>query len=47
MNQAQYCEENLIPYMIIVGGEEKDRGGLKIRNVKTRQEVCPSVSSNG
>ena len=46
MNQVQYCEDNKIPYMIIVGGKEKESGGLKIRNVKTRQEVCLSVSSN-
>jgi len=42
---VQYCEENLIPYMIVVGGKEKDRGGLKIRNVATRKEVCLSASN--
>ena len=40
LNQVQYCEENLIPYMIIVGSEEKDKGGVKIRNVESKQEVC-------
>ena len=40
LNQVQYCEEHLVPYMIIVGSEEKEKGGVKIRNVKSKQEVC-------
>lgn len=46
LNQVQYCEENLVPYMIIVGSEEMDKGGVKLRNVATREEVCPYVCKN-
>ena len=39
LNQIQYCEKEGIPYAVVVGEEEKDKGGVKIRNVKTRDEV--------
>ena len=45
LNQVQYCEENLVPYMVVVGTEENDKGGVKIRNVVIKQEVCLSASN--
>lgn len=39
LNQFQYCEKEGIPFMVLVGEEEKANGGVKIRNVETRKEV--------
>ena len=39
LNQFQYCEKELVPFIVIVGEEEKANGGVKIRDVQTRQEV--------
>lgn len=39
LSQFQYCEKESIPYAVIIGEQEKAKGGVKIRNVKTRQEV--------
>lgn len=39
LNQIQYCEQNSIPLIIIVGGEEKEKGGVKIRDVDSQTEV--------
>ena len=39
LNQIQYCEREGIPLVVIVGNEEKEKGGVKIRNVKTQKEV--------
>ncbi|XP_065895010.1 histidine--tRNA ligase, cytoplasmic-like [Dysidea avara] len=38
LNQFQYCEKEKIPYMVIVGDEEKANGGVKIRDVASRKE---------
>lgn len=39
LNQFQYCEKEGIPFMVVVGEEEKANGGVKIRDVETRKEV--------
>ena len=39
LNQFQYCEKELVPLVVIVGEDEKANGGVKIRDVQTRQEV--------
>lgn len=38
LNQFQYCEKELVPLVVIVGEDEKANGGVKIRDVQTRQE---------
>lgn len=45
LNQFQYCEKEGIPFMVLVGEEEKVNGGVKIRNVETRKEVS-AVKTN-
>ena len=39
LNQFQYSEREGVPLLVIVGEEEKARGGVKIRDTHTRQEV--------
>ncbi len=39
LNQIQYCEKEAVPYIVIVGESERERGGALIRNVATREEV--------
>ena len=39
LNQFQYCERESVPFVVTVGGEEKSRGGVTVRDVETRQEV--------
>ncbi|ESO08078.1 hypothetical protein HELRODRAFT_156647 [Helobdella robusta] len=38
LNQLQYCEENKIPIAVIVGEAELEKGVVKLRKVKTREE---------
>lgn len=39
LNQIQYCEQTSVPMVVIVGGEEKEKGGVKLRDVATQVEV--------
>jgi len=39
LNQFQYCEREQVPYIVIVGEDEKAKGGVKIRNAVSREEV--------
>ena len=39
LTQIQYCEDKNIPLMVVVGGEEKEKGGVKVRDVSQRTEV--------
>jgi len=39
LTQFQYCEKEGVPLVVIVGEEEKARGGVKIRDTEKRQEV--------
>ena len=39
LDQIQYCEREKVPFMVIVGVDEKDKGGVKIRNVRSQTEV--------
>lgn len=45
LNQFQYCEDKRIPYAVIIGEDELKRGIVKIRNIKTREEVKISRGS--
>jgi histidyl-tRNA synthetase len=36
--QLQYCEENQIPFAIILGDSELERGVVKLREISTRKE---------
>ena len=39
LNQLQYCEDNGIPYAVVVGESELQNGVLKLRNIETREEI--------
>ncbi len=39
LNQFQYCEREAVPFIVTVGEDEKSKGGVTIRDVKSRQEV--------
>ena len=39
LNQLQYCEDNCIPYAVVVGESELQKGVLKLRNIQTREET--------
>ena len=39
LNQLQYCEEQGIPYAIVIGESEIAAGIVKLREISTRQEV--------
>ncbi|CAK1551908.1 unnamed protein product [Leptosia nina] len=38
LNQLQHCEENGIPFAVVLGESELKRGVVKIRNITTRAE---------
>lgn len=38
LTQLQYCEENQIPYAVIFGDSELEKGVVKLRDVVTRVE---------
>ena len=39
LNQFQYCEENGIPFAVVIGESELKAGIVKVRNIATREEV--------
>jgi histidyl-tRNA synthetase len=39
LTQFQYCETKGIPYVIIIGEDEVNKGVVKLRNIVTRDEV--------
>lgn len=39
MAQLQHCEENQIPFAIVLGDSELQRGVTKFREISTRNEV--------
>jgi histidyl-tRNA synthetase len=39
INVFQYCEQNDIPFIVILGKDELQRGVVKIRYTKTREEI--------
>ncbi len=39
LDQFQYAEDNNIPFCIIIGQNEIDKGFYKVRNTKTREEI--------
>lgn len=43
LNQFQYCEREGVPFIVTVGEGERDRGGVTLRNVETRQEVLQNT----
>lgn len=47
LTQFQYCEEKNIPYAISFGEDELKRGSVKIRDIKTREEVHGQLPFTG
>ena len=39
LNQLQYCEENGIPFAVVIGESELQKGIVKLRNIETREET--------
>ena len=39
LSQLQYCEENGIPFALIVGESELQAGIVKLRVVESREEI--------
>ena len=39
LNQLQYCEENGIPFAVIIGESELQKGVVKLRDIQTRDET--------
>ena len=39
LNQLQYCEEEAIPYALVIGESEIEQGVVKLRTIATREEV--------
>jgi len=39
LNQLQYCEENQIPFAVVIGESELQKGVVKIRNIESREET--------
>jgi len=37
--QLQYCEETGIPFAVIIGASELEKGVVKLRNVNSREEI--------
>ena len=44
LTQLQYCEDKGIPLAIILGEDELKKGIVKIRNIKTRDEVSINLN---
>ena len=38
LNQLQYCEENGIPFAVVIGESELEKGVVKLRCISTREE---------
>ena len=43
LNQLQYCEDRLIPWVVIIGDRELKEGVVKLRNVVSREETVRSL----
>eukprot|EP00096_Caligus_rogercresseyi_P008034 TRINITY_DN2630_c0_g1_i1.p1 TRINITY_DN2630_c0_g1~~TRINITY_DN2630_c0_g1_i1.p1 ORF type:complete len:604 (+),score=179.13 TRINITY_DN2630_c0_g1_i1:316-2127(+) len=39
LNQLQYCEENEIPFAIVIGESELQKGVVKLREISSREET--------
>lgn len=39
IQQIHYCEEHNIPWMVIIGESELERGLVKLRHISTREEI--------
>merc|ERR1712062_723804 len=39
LNQLQYCEEESIPYALVIGESEIEQGVVKLRKIATREEI--------
>lgn len=39
LTQMQYCEEEGIPYMVIIGTDEMARGEVSLRTVAAREQA--------
>jgi histidyl-tRNA synthetase len=39
LSQLQYCEEQSVPYALVIGESELEQGIVKLRTIATREEV--------
>lgn len=39
LNQLQYCEENKVPFAVVIGESELQKGVVKLREIVKREEV--------
>ena len=39
LNQLQYCEEETIPFALVIGESELQQGLVKLRVIATREEI--------
>lgn len=39
LDQLQYCEARGIPWAVVIGETELQKGVVKLRNIETREEV--------
>lgn len=44
LNDVQFCEKEMVPYIVVVGQKELEEGNVKIRNVTTREETDVALS---
>lgn len=44
LHQLQYCEKHEIPYAIVIGDSELERGVAKLRTISTREEFEIPIS---
>ena len=42
LTQFQFCEDNLIPFCVVIGESELQKGVVTLRDMSTREEVITS-----
>lgn len=44
LTQFQFCEDNLVPFCVVIGDSELKDGVVKLRDMATRKEVITLFS---
>lgn len=44
LTQFQFCEDNLVPFCVVIGDNELKEGVVKLRDMTTRKEVITLFS---
>ena len=47
LNQFQFCEDNGVPFCVIIGESELQKGVVTLRDMNSRQEVTYLFSDLG